>query len=76
MSEPRYAARCAFLRMTLDSKQMGTVVNICQHIIRDGSECVGPFLDDTETHCGLWEEKPGARPVATAIDATPPGWRP
>ncbi|MEP7217199.1 MAG: hypothetical protein ABI782_13190, partial [Anaerolineaceae bacterium] len=25
---PRYAARCAFLRMTLDSKQMGIVVNL------------------------------------------------
>jgi len=41
--------------MTLDSKRMGTVVNICTHIIRDGSDCVGPFLDETETNCGLFE---------------------
>ena len=57
--EPRYAARCSYLRMTLDSKRMGTVVNLCTHIIRDGSECVGPFLDETETACGLWELKQG-----------------
>ena len=72
---PRYAARCAFLRMTLDSKQMGIVVNLCEHIIREGSECVGPFLDDTDTHCRLWEEKPGARPVAAAIATPLPSWR-
>lgn len=45
--------------MTLDSKRIGGVVNICQHVVRDGSDCVGPFLDDTETACGLWEPKPG-----------------
>lgn len=73
MSEPRFAARCAFLRMTLDSKQMGTVVNLCQHIIRDGQECVGPFLDETETHCRLWEEKPGLRPVAAPVTLPAPG---
>ena len=56
---PRYAARCRFLRMTLDSKRPGGVVNICQHIVREGADCVGPFLDDTETTCGLWELKPG-----------------
>ena len=53
--EPQYAARCLYLRMTLDSKRMGTVVNICTHVIRDGSDCVGPFLDETETNCGLFE---------------------
>lgn len=53
-----YAARCVYLRMTLDSKQ-GGLLNLCQHIVRSDSECVGPFLDDTETTCGLWEGKPG-----------------
>lgn len=76
MSHLRFASRCAFLRMTLDSKQMGTVVNLCQHIIREGSTCVGPFLDDTETQCGLWEEKPGLKPVAAEITLPPfPGTR-
>ena len=57
---PRYAAQCLHLRMTLDSKQIGGVVNLCQHVVREGSQCVGPFLDDTETPCGLWEQKPGS----------------
>lgn len=39
----------------------GGLKNICQHIIRDGRECVGPFLDDHETDCGLWEPKSAAR---------------
>jgi hypothetical protein len=62
MPEPetqRYAARCVFLRMTMGSTPGGNLVNLCQHIVRDGRECVGPFLDDTETACGLWEAAPG-----------------
>jgi hypothetical protein len=58
---PRYAAQCRYLRMTLDSKQIGGVVNLCEHVIRDGMQCVGPFLDDTDTNCGFWELKPGSR---------------
>lgn len=64
---PHYAARCRYLKMTLDSRRMGEVVNICRHIIREGSSCVGPFLDDTETTCGLWE--PTDKAVAAAIRA-------
>ena len=58
MTEPepprRYAARCVYLKMTL--ARGGYVLNLCQHIVREGSECVGPFLDETETTCGLWEQ--------------------
>jgi hypothetical protein len=57
--EPHYAARCAFLRTTLGSAPAGGLLNTCRHIIRDGSPCVGPFLDDTPTTCGLFEPKPG-----------------
>jgi len=64
MTELRLAARCRYLRMTLDSTRMGGVVNLCDHIVRDGSDCVGPFLEDHETPCGLWELKPDARPIA------------
>lgn len=55
---PRYAARCRYLRVTLGSTPGGNLLNLCQHIIREGSECVGPFLDDTETTCGIWELAP------------------
>ncbi len=44
--------------MTFSGAPDHGLVNICRHIIRDGSPCVGPFLDDTETPCGLWEAKP------------------
>ncbi len=44
--------------MTFSGAPDHGLVNICRHIIRDGSLCVGPFLDDTETPCGLWEAKP------------------
>ncbi len=65
MTDPEplhYAAFCAFLKMTLDSKQHGGVVNLCTHVIRDGMQCVGPFLDDHETSCGIWELRPGTNP--------------
>ena len=48
--------------MTLDSHQPGGLANICMHVIREGSPCVGPFLDDHETTCQLWELRPGANP--------------
>ena len=54
---PRYAAQCRYLQMTFGNTPDAGLLNICRHVIRDGSICVGPFLDDTETHCGLWEEK-------------------
>ena len=56
---PRLAARCLHLRVTMGERAGGNLVNICQHIIRDGRDCVGPFLDDHETSCGIWEPKIG-----------------
>ncbi|HMS60235.1 MAG TPA: hypothetical protein PKA49_15455 [Tepidiformaceae bacterium] len=62
VSTPRLAARCRYLRMTMGVRADANLVNLCTHIIRDGRDCVGPFLDDHETHCGLWEPKdPAAR---------------
>jgi hypothetical protein len=62
LSPLRYASVCAFLRVTLDSRQPGGLSNLCTHIVRDGMSCIGPFLDDHETTCGFWELKPGAVP--------------
>ena len=48
--------------MTMGVRADANLVNLCTHIIRDGRDCVGPFHDDHETHCGLWEPKdPAAR---------------
>lgn len=43
--------------MTMGSRPGAGIINLCDHIIREGSECVGPFLDDHETDCGLWEAR-------------------
>jgi hypothetical protein len=61
--EFRYAAQCKYLRTTLDSERRGELLNLCQHIVREGSECVGPFLEDSETDCGLWEYRPRLMPA-------------
>jgi hypothetical protein len=53
----RTAPNCRYLQMTFGNSPEQGLVNLCRHIIRDGSTCVGPFLEDTETRCGLWEEK-------------------
>ena len=53
--KPRYAAKCRYLQMTFGNTPDAGLLNICRHIIRDGSTCVGPFLDDTVTQCGIWE---------------------
>jgi hypothetical protein len=54
---PRLAARRVAHGDAEEGAAGGNLVNLCQHIVREGSECVGPFLDDHETTCGLWEEK-------------------
>jgi hypothetical protein len=54
-AELRLAARCRYLRTTLSNDRSGHLANFCRHLARDGSPCVGPFLDDFETGCGLWE---------------------
>ena len=56
--ETQYATQCRYLRITMGTEPNGGLVNLCQHIIRDGSLCVGPFLDETETNCQLWELHP------------------
>jgi hypothetical protein len=52
----RLAADCRHLRRTIDSARAdGPLVCLCVHPVRDGFDCVGPFLDETPTACGLWE---------------------
>jgi hypothetical protein len=54
------------------------LVNYCRHIVREGRECVGPFLDDHETTCGLWEPKAALVPSTAQPDlageAEEPSW--
>jgi hypothetical protein len=65
----RLAIDCRWLRRTIDSSRVADpFLMLCTHIVRDGKECVGPFLEDMETDCRLWEpnERVAARirPVA------------
>jgi hypothetical protein len=53
----KLAAKCAYLRVTMGEQAGAGLVNLCLHIVREGRLCVGPFLDDHETTCGLWEPK-------------------
>jgi hypothetical protein len=32
----------------------------CTHPVREGRECIGPFLEDLTTNCGLWEAHPAS----------------
>ncbi len=61
----RLAADCRFLRRTIDSSRGdGPLVCLCTHPVRDGFDCIGPFLEDMPTDCGFWEDGHGS------------GWKP
>ena len=50
------AIDCRWLRRTIDSSRPGDPFRmLCTHIVRDGRDCIGPFLEDMETGCQLWE---------------------
>ena len=63
------AIDCRWLRRTIDSGHAQSPFRtICTHIIRDGKDCIGPFLEDMETECRLWE--PNER-LAARLSAGP-----
>ena len=65
------AIACRYIRRTIDSSRLdGPVVCLCEHPIRSGFDCIGPFIEDLTTDCGLWEPKSEQQ---TAVDA-PRGW--
>jgi hypothetical protein len=67
----RMAIDCRWLRRTIDSSHATDPFRmLCTHIVRDGRECIGPFLEDMETGCRLWEpnERVSARIRPLALD--------
>jgi hypothetical protein len=55
---PPRAIECRHLRRTIDSGRIdGPVVCLCDHPVRSGFDCIGPFIEDMPTDCGLWEAK-------------------
>ena len=66
-SQPKMAFECQWLRRTIDSSRPDPYVMVCTHIVRDGRDCVGPFLEDVETDCGLWDPNEQARARAKRL---------
>lgn len=63
LATERLAVTCRYLRRTIDSRRLdGPVVTLCTHPVRDGFDCVGPFMDDLPTPCQLWEGGEAATP--------------
>jgi hypothetical protein len=65
----KFAADCRFLRYSIESGSAdGPVIARCEHPIRSGFRCIGPFLDETPTPCALWErgDRPGEKPIGGA----------
>ena len=55
------AIQCRYLRRTIGSGRAdGPVATLCEHPIRSGFDCIGPFIEDLPTDCGLWEPKSDA----------------
>jgi hypothetical protein len=57
--EPQLAIRCLYLSRSAEPGRSQTQC-LCLHPVREGQECVGPFLEDLSTPCGLWERNPQA----------------
>ncbi|HLG11595.1 MAG TPA: hypothetical protein VI876_07545 [Dehalococcoidia bacterium] len=51
------AVHCQYLWRTVSADRREPA-SICTHPVRDGRDCIGPFLEDLATACGLWEEHP------------------
>ena len=54
------AIDCIWLRRTIDSSRRDPYAMLCTHIVRGDQDCIGPFLDEVETPCGLWDPTPAA----------------
>ena len=52
------AVHCQYLTRALEPGRVEQFHAICLHPVREGKDCVGPFLEDLSTSCGLWEAHP------------------
>ena len=55
---PQLAVHCQWLKRNIVSSGADGVATLCMHPAREGRDCVGPFLEDLATNCGLWEAHP------------------
>jgi hypothetical protein len=71
-SAQHLAVHCQYLKRSLDRGSAEQVLTICQHPVREGSACIGPFLEDLSTQCGLWESVQDRHLVASP---NPDNWQ-
>jgi hypothetical protein len=57
---PGLAVHCAYLKRGAATGSVEEYLTVCEHPVRAGKECIGPFLEDLTTTCGLWESRPDA----------------
>jgi hypothetical protein len=57
-TETHLAVHCQYLARSSHPGSGDDVDAVCRHPVRDGKECIGPFLEDLTTPCGLWERHP------------------
>ena len=55
---PGLALHCSFLKRGAINNSTDEYIAVCEHPVRAGKECIGPFLEDLTTACGLWESLP------------------
>ena len=60
---PHFAIHCQYLRRTIEPGRVERFVTLCTHPVRDGADCIGPFLEDLTTECRLWEPHPQATSI-------------
>lgn len=58
------AVRCRYLQRPFVVRG-GEPSTVCNHPVREGQACVGPFLHDLATACGLWEAHPESNLIAS-----------
>ena len=62
-NSPHFAIHCQYLRRTLEPGRIEQFVALCTHPVREGKDCIGPFLEDLTTNCGLWESHPQSQSI-------------
>ena len=54
---PQLAMECVWLERRSDFSQPSPFSMICGHFVREGSDCVGPFVQGIGTDCRLWDPR-------------------
>ena len=62
----KLAIHCLHLLQTAE-RGIAEPERMCGHPARDGRACIGPFLHDLPTDCGLWDPHPQRHSIAVPV---------